>query len=131
MEEHNKFIATFTVCEKGCSACCSIPVNMSRLEAEYIYQKTGHKVSNNSDINKTNPCPFLTDSSVCSIYKYRPYNCRTFHTLDDPKYCATNKSHAIYGCASTGYNADILSSLAAIIREISYGEYKDIRCYFP
>jgi len=131
MDEYNKFIATFAVCEKGCSACCSIPVNMSRLEAEYIYQKTGYKVSHNSEIrNKHSPCPFLGEGNVCSIYEYRPYNCRTFHTLDNPKYCSTSEAHAVYGISSRGYNSEVLSYLAAIIRRVNNGEYRDIRHYF-
>lgn len=131
MDEYNKFVATFSVCEQSCSACCTIPVNISRLEAEYIHQKTGKKLSSQI-ILKTgrSPCPFLSDDDNCSIYKYRPYNCRTFHTLDNPKYCSTDEDHAVYGVSSAGYGSDILAQLAAIIRHINKGEYKDIRSYF-
>ena len=131
MDEYNKFVATFSVCEQGCSACCAIPVIISRLEAEYIHQKTGKALSNRI-ILKTgrSPCPFLSDDGNCSIYKYRPYNCRTFHTLDNPKYCSTDEDHAVYGVSSVGYGSDILAQLAAIIRHINKGEYKDIRSYF-
>lgn len=131
MEEHNKFVSTFSVCEKGCSACCNIPVNVSRLEAEYIHQKTGHKLSNRT-ILKTgrSPCPFLASDGSCSIYQYRPYNCRTFHTLDNPKYCSTDENHAVYGVSSMGYGSTMMAQLASIIRHVNKGEYKDIRAYF-
>ncbi|EKE6108922.1 YkgJ family cysteine cluster protein [Vibrio cholerae] len=131
MDEYNKFVATFSVCEKGCSACCNIPVNVSRLEAEYIHQKTGHKLSNRTILRTgRSPCPFLADNGACSIYQYRPYNCRTFHTLDNPKYCSTDENHAVYGVSSMGYGSTILAQLAAIIRHVNKGEYKDIRAYF-
>ncbi|WP_335914030.1 YkgJ family cysteine cluster protein [Shewanella algae] len=131
MDEHNKFVTTFSVCEKGCSACCNIPVNVSRLEAEYIQRKTGHKLSNRI-ILKTgrSPCPFLESDAACSIYQHRPYNCRTFHTLDNPKYCSTDENHAVYGVSSMGYGSTMMAQLAAIIRHVNKGEYKDIRAYF-
>lgn len=131
MDEYNQFVATFTVCEKGCSACCRIPVNLSRLEAEYIKRKTGYKLS--SDVILTagrSNCPFLADDGDCSIYRYRPYNCRTFHTLDNPKYCSSGEDHAVYGASSVGYGSDILAELSTIIRHVSRGEYNDIRSYF-
>ncbi|WP_158658206.1 YkgJ family cysteine cluster protein [Agarilytica rhodophyticola] len=131
MDEYNRFVATFAVCERGCSACCEIPVNVSRLEAEYIHRKTGRAIYNNI-IAKSghSPCPFLAESGNCSIYQYRPYNCRTFHTLDNPKYCSTGEDHAVYGVSSFGYGSDILADLAAVIRQVNNGEYHDIRVYF-
>lgn len=131
MDEYNRFVATFAVCEKGCSACCEIPVNVSRLEAEYIHRKTGHAIHNNIIAkNGHSPCPFLAEGGNCSIYQHRPYNCRTFHTLDNPKYCSTGEDHAVYGVSSVGYGSDILADLAAVIRQVNNGEYHDIRVYF-
>ena len=40
---------------------------------------TGHK----------DPCPFLSTNGTCSIYQQRPLFCRTYHSLSDPKLCAT------------------------------------------
>lgn len=132
MDEYNKFVATFTVCEKGCSACCNIPVNISRLEAEYISKKAGKSVTNKI-IQKSGSCPFLSETGTCSIYRQRPFNCRTFHTADDPKYCSTNEDHVVYGVSSLGYGSAILSQIAELIRILNVyynGEYKDIRSFF-
>lgn len=130
IDEYNKFVATFSVCEKGCSACCHIPVNISRIEAEYISIEAGVAISNKLLVKSGRvACPFLSEGK-CSIYKYRPFNCRTFHTLDDPKYCSTDENHAVYGVAAMGYGSDLLAKCADIVRHINNGEYRDIRSYF-
>ncbi len=70
MDEYNKFVSTFTVCEKFCSHCCKIEVNITSVEAHYIELVYGHKITeyNGMSRNGLSDCPFLKNN-VCSIYK--------------------------------------------------------------
>jgi Fe-S-cluster containining protein len=95
---YNNFVRTFSVCSKGCSACCKSDVHITKLEAIYIEKNTGRvakRTKKHTRKHKTS-CPFLIDDK-CSVYDYRPFNCRTLHALDDPKYCETKESHQLYG----------------------------------
>ncbi|EHR1005848.1 YkgJ family cysteine cluster protein [Vibrio parahaemolyticus] len=98
LNSFGEFAKTFSVCSKGCSACCQNDVLITTLEANYIAKKTDYKVKRKFRLSKNNrtPCPFLKEGS-CSIYQYRPFNCRTLYTLDDPKYCDTSEKHQLYG----------------------------------
>ena len=92
--------STRSVCNKGCSACCSITVEMTELEARYIEKNTGIKIKADSFLRrpktggsasslfvKKSPCSLLTSDGACSVYEYRPFPCRVFMTFDSPKYC--------------------------------------------
>lgn len=78
-------------CQKGCSICCYIQVEISEVEAGIIGEASSRKpVVLPPGIQTTDmrflgrpdtPCPFLFDNS-CSIYEYRPVVCR-HHTLLD------------------------------------------------
>ena len=131
---YNRFVATFAVCQRGCSHCCSIDVHMTELEAMYISQANGVGYSRKAIATggHTSPCPFLGANGECTIYDSRPLNCRTFHTLDDPKYCATpDVDHVVYGVASRGYGSRILAELAwAVTENNQAGQKKDIRDFF-
>lgn len=133
---YNAFVSTFAVCQKGCSHCCRVDINVSRLEAEYITVNGGPELDQGS--NRTTghkaECPFLVKDGVCSIYERRPFNCRTFHALDDPKYCAIGDvDHQTYGSAGKGYGVTIYAQLAAWLRSIHDEKnlpYRDIRDWF-
>lgn len=137
LEKYNEFVATFAVCEQGCNACCSIDVSMTRLEAEMISLKTGHEMDRGSSQTRGHrgkPCTFLAEDGSCSVYDVRPFNCRTFHTLDDPKYCSTNIKHVVYGSADANYNSTILAGLAEWLGKANLsGGFmpRDIRDWFP
>lgn len=90
LDKYNAFVATFAVCQKGCSHCCKMDVRMSYLEAEYIMLRGGPTLVTGefSTAGHTSRCRFLSRDGSCGIYSIRPFHCRTFHTLDDPKYCA-------------------------------------------
>ncbi|WP_218918489.1 YkgJ family cysteine cluster protein [Pseudomonas alkylphenolica] len=128
---YNNFARTFTVCGKGCSACCKVDVSITKLEAIYIEKNTGRvarRTKKHTRKHKSS-CPFLVDNN-CSVYDYRPFNCRTLYTLDDPKYCETKESHQLYG-ASGGAGIKMIY----VLKEFS--EYMngnngtaDIRDYF-
>lgn len=87
---HNK-------CTKGCSACCHVQVALPAIEAYYIEQRTGNKITNwemeKVDITKSSPCTFLKNGE-CSIYEHRPGACRVFMTFDDPAICHDDNAQA-------------------------------------
>ena len=133
MDSYNKFVATFSVCSKGCSHCCEIDVYISSLEAAYIAENIGVPANFDSPYSKNHfsPCPFLSKEKSCSIYQFRPFNCRTFHTLDHPKYCVSGESHAVYGASGYGYGASVLQEIAHVITQLNGNHpMKDIRDFF-
>jgi Fe-S-cluster containining protein len=137
MDRYNAFVATFAVCQKGCSHCCNIDVGVSRLEAEFITHNGGPMLDQGTSYSTshTGACPFLAKDGACSVYKTRPFNCRTFHTLDDPKYCADGKvDHQVYGVSSKGYGVNMYAQLAEWLRSVHAEKglpYRDIRDWFP
>ncbi|TWJ19223.1 YkgJ family cysteine cluster protein [Geobacter argillaceus] len=131
-DEYNKFVDTFSVCEKGCSYCCHIEVYITDLEAEYIEQKA--KISRVKSLPNTlsvSKCPFLNQNNICSIYMYRPFACRTFHALDNPNYCKEmDVAHQTYGAAG-GKGIPMLEALNNAIKQINGNNCSgDIREYF-
>lgn len=139
LDRYNAFVSTFSVCQKGCADCCQIGVTMSRLEAEYITKNGGPILDygSTSTAGKLNrdSCRFLSNDKTCSIYSSRPFNCRTFHTLDDPKYCKNKTDkHQVYGSANRGYEVTFYSELARWLYELHSSRnlpYRDIRDWFP
>ncbi|MBU3823227.1 MAG: YkgJ family cysteine cluster protein [Candidatus Oceanisphaera merdipullorum] len=98
LNTYGEFAKTFSVCGNGCSSCCKSDVLITTLEAKYIEKKVDVKTKKytGATANHSSNCPFLSNES-CSIYEYRPFNCRTLYTLDDPKYCETGENHQLYG----------------------------------
>lgn len=80
------------VCSKGCSWCCRVPIDVTAIEAKYIEDKTGNMTADLGDskdwhrLPDKTKCPFLKNDE-CSVYEFRPFNCRVFATLDSPDYC--------------------------------------------
>ncbi|GAA4806011.1 hypothetical protein GCM10023307_35710 [Lysobacter hankyongensis] len=133
MNIYNRFISTLAVCRRGCSACCHIDVDLTETEAVLIARHTGRDYTKRAihTHGHTSPCPFLGAQGECTIYSVRPFNCRTFHALDDPKYCATGEDHAVYGLPSFDYTSKILFSLAQAIDHIDgHRPRRDIRDFF-
>lgn len=126
-------IAPYMVCQKGCSACCHIDVDVSVIEAQYIQKNTGHKFLDNdkrsSPKGERRPCTFL-NGETCSIYENRPFPCRVYFTIDNPIYCEDNdKIHSTYGSQS---NTIFRNLGEMIIRLNDNSAYcRDIRDYFP
>lgn len=137
MDRFNAFVATFAVCRKGCNQCCRIDVLVGRLEAEYIATKggIGLDVGWERTAGNRSACPFIGIDGGCSVYDSRPFNCRTFHTLDDPKYCVNPaEEHQVYGSASSGYGVTIYRTLADWLKDAHESNgllYRDIRDWFP
>lgn len=136
-DRFNAYVATFAVCQRGCSHCCKMDVNVSRLEAEYITKNGGPMLD--QGIQHTyghhSACPFLSQDDTCTVYNHRPFNCRTFHTLDDPKYCAKGtETHQVYGASGAGYGVGFYKAVATWLKYVHEDRslpYRDIRDWFP
>lgn len=102
----------YLFCKKGCSLCCQRgDYPMSELEFNYLMsgfnlldENIKNKIKENIKTAKENKndsyiCPFLIDNS-CSVYKYRPFVCRTFGVLTEDA-----KGNPCYPfCATKGLN---------------------------
>lgn len=130
LDEYGSFVQSFSVCSKGCSACCHIDVLVTELEAKLIDKKMGQKRKSPQGVfsmDHYSPCPFLDSKGECSIYNARPFNCRTFHTLDDPKYCETGEDHNLYGTNTS----EFYSKLYNIVYDLNNDKrFYDIRDYY-
>lgn len=134
LEGYGKFVSTFAVCSKGCAYCCHIDVSITDLEAKLIEEETGRKrvtSKTRPTAGHTERCPFLTTDNGCSIYKVRPFHCRTFHTLDDPKYCKTGERHQIYGSYMGQYSVTMYAKLSRKIKQLNRNSpILDIRDFY-
>lgn len=132
IDEVGKDYSQKSICKKGCSYCCKIPVLMSRFEADYIVKNTKYDISINlKEVDKKSACPFLNENNdSCEIYEYRPLACRTFFTYDDSLYCKEgNISHMVQ--TLDNYPSDVLKILFEfLISEKSSRSIEDIRNYF-
>ena len=131
----------YTVCQKGCPACCNIAVSVSGVEAHYLSSKAGvpmrpiHTLLPSADpINEYSgvPCPFLDKKNkCCSAYEYRPLACRMFAAFDHPKYCqSNNKPHFITTAYSHPFFLNIQRNLEAISSRTLAVQPLDIREWF-
>lgn len=93
-------VAPQAACKAGCSACCHLPVVMSRQEAELIARETGAPLSLPSEwVHEPKmqyvgqACTFLVDAR-CAIYEHRPLPCRTIYNMDsDALLCEAIPGH--------------------------------------
>jgi len=67
-------IPTFT-CQEGCTACCG-PVPFAKSEWEGVEPKL--------QMTQGIKCPYAQEGK-CSIYEQRPFMCRLFGAVDDPR----------------------------------------------
>lgn len=127
-DEYNSPNKKDAVCQKGCSFCCKIPVDISEIEVQYIEQNTKFKRKNIKVINVYENCPFLdVQSNACSIYTCRPLVCRCFFTFDNPSYCKINQPHVIVALKNM---EEIEASYNKLLRISGNILRKDIRNYF-
>jgi Fe-S-cluster containining protein len=131
LNTYGEFAKTFSVCGNGCSSCCKSDVLITTLEAKYIEKKANVKTKKytGATANHNSNCPFLLNDS-CSIYEYRPFNCRTLYTLDDPKYCESGESHQLYGLQG-GKGIPLLSQFKKYVDRLNQKRsIADIRDFF-
>jgi Fe-S-cluster containining protein len=135
LDKFGPYVSTFASCSKGCSHCCSMDVQLTTLEAEYIQVHTGVplRAAGRLTTGHRSPCPFLTDAGACGIYRFRPLVCRIFHALGDPENCRPGREQIQYG-APPQYGNDIFLNLLGWVNHVTIhadGTCRDIRDFFP
>jgi len=135
MDDFAGYVKSFThchLCTGEAASCCRIDVHITEVEAAYISTKVPGEF--NQGISHTHhhrtPCSFLAEEK-CTIYAHRPFNCRALHTLDAPWKCRVDVGHFMFGSAQHGYGNEMLAALAEYLLEISDGNRRDVRDYFP
>lgn len=131
VDKTSAVVEPMTVCSAGCSACCSIPVGVTELEASYIARNANIKmqtVMQSSERHDTTPCPLLTQDRRCSVYQWRPLVCRVYAVFDDPALCAElDTEHVTYNSQS---NPIFDESRKWIWHLNGQGVMADIRSFF-
>lgn len=138
-EKVNDFLRPYFSCHPGCSFCCKYDVLISAFEANYISLKTQKRIKNEKlTIMNNSLCPFL-QNDICSIYKYRPLICRTYHVRGNPENCKIDYNLSLkhieqYGTKNGNYGNQIYKEFARFIDTVNtavfYNEFKDIRNFF-
>lgn len=88
MDQIYAHVGKFTACKKSCSSCCHIPISVSEIEIDYIEKTTRNRRNISTEpvtIDKNSPCPLLVNN-CCSIYKFRPFVCRSHVALTETSY---------------------------------------------
>lgn len=126
------------VCKAGCAYCCHLKIEVSRLEAEYIGEKTGVVPAVLGEVvprdphafSEQTPCPFLK-KGVCSIYEYRPLICRIHVNMDvDDYWCRFENWNNPGGAVPKPTFNSILNAFIELNQK-SGSAVADIRDYFP
>lgn len=125
-------------CKAGCSYCCHLKIEISRLEAEYIGDKTGvmpvvlGEVTQRDPyaFSELTPCSFLKHG-VCSIYEFRPLICRLHVNMDvDDALCRFENWNTPDGAVPKPTFHSILSAYVELNQKAGCA-VADIRDYFP
>lgn len=130
-----EFISPYFPCEEKCSHCCKWGIDVTMIEVEYIQQKTDHSIKEHIGITRDNEeCFFLLNDS-CSIYKYRPLICRTYHSQSASSLCRQqNRKLDEYGTLRSGFGNDIFKQIFIYIQHLNATLFKnetgDIRMFF-
>jgi Fe-S-cluster containining protein len=127
MEELASGFSHLTPCKKGCSYCCEIRVDVSKVELSLIKSKA-RKAYNNAtkDLVIGEPCPFLKDNS-CSIYDVRPFLCRRHQVFTPTNELCVNNDELGQELLSF---SEVERSYIHILSESDSEKPKDIREYF-
>jgi Fe-S-cluster containining protein len=125
-------------CARGCAHCCYIAVTMTSVEAKCIGEQIGvepkdaaHAAPRNpASFSNDTPCPFL-ENDECSIYEYRPLECRTHFNFDrDSYWCRYENAEGAL------IPKPVIPQLGAARDLVSMGKnappiFGDIRDFFP
>lgn len=135
-------MASLAACRPGCSACCHMPVTITKAEAELLSRATGRPMRGSLEVRSPEgadetraalqsfregpvgvPCPFLV-AERCSAYEARPTACRVLWNLDDdPLLC----QHAPTGPVDVPYaDATAIRGLALSMEpDLVLGDIRD------
>jgi Fe-S-cluster containining protein len=127
MGEISGSFSHLTPCKKGCSYCCEIRVDVSKIELSLIKSKA-RKAYNNAtqDLVIGEPCPFLKNNS-CSIYEVRPFLCRRHQVFTPTNELCVNNDELGQELLSF---TEVERSYMHILSESDSEKPKDIREYF-
>jgi Fe-S-cluster containining protein len=118
-------------CKKGCSFCCHLNVDLTKLEAELIeahceernleidrekFRRQLKLTVSNRHLSKDSACTFLKDNE-CSIYEARPIACRTYYVLNDANRCDSKKYPKGKTTQATAIMADCMAAALDNISE--------------
>lgn len=108
---------------KSRSRDCCFEIYISTLEAAYITKHTGIPFNTSSPHSPghKSSCPFHSPGKSCSIYRFRPFNCRTSQSPEQ----FTN------GASGLGYPSPVPAKICRVIDQLNNGNpKKDIRDFF-
>lgn len=129
LDKINLAYQNVSVCEKGCSHCCKIPVMISEIEAKYIQRNTQFQIKNNKSFNINSDCPLLDSlTGSCKVYEYRPISCRSYIVFDNPKYCEDKNTTHLHRTADS-YNKNTREIIFNFILQ-NGNKINDIRYFF-
>lgn len=122
-------------CARGCNHCCYQPVQIGKMEADYIGQAIGVAPAaapyhlERTDAYIGAPCVFLKQGA-CSIYAHRPFVCRTHVSMaPDDILCRIFPGEAI---RVPYYNVmSLYKILAEALDEDPVYRAADVREFFP
>jgi len=127
-------------CARGCAHCCYIAVPISTVEAKAIGEQLGIEPRNVANVPPGNPtsfsnetpCSFL-ENNECSIYEYRPLECRANFNFDRDSYWCQYENWDKPGAAVPKPG---IAPLASAYNHVSRGKsprpiVADIRDFFP
>lgn len=127
--------AAVSVCEKGCSHCCKLSVDVTLVEADYIATRIkggGYEFGYQAGFESESYCPFHNAATkACSIYEFRPIACQLFASLDSAEYCEQlDVPHKITTQHSIGVFDQIVEPIELASVNDKTPVYADIREWF-
>lgn len=121
-------------CTRGCAACCSLHVHITRAEADLLI---GHAANEDMALDwarverqaqhdlgtwhellpADRRCVFLGDDEACRVYEHRPAACRKYMVITSPKLCDTVRfPGAEVGVLASAEAEVVTSAMLAVLK---------------